>query len=202
MKTEIVTSYERNSKAYVLLEFNGLGNIIGTPAVPQEMPESFRFPRIPSPTDSICETRFKTDKWDKKAEIEKDWMVAYAREITETDIAILTVEVIFGGAAGLYEWISRIIAESISMLSSEITEKLIPEVKEEAIKFMTEVLTRLMDGKSISESTKEINGIGFKAGIAKYSGVNQIKCFGSGWNNTTPPTFSLQPYIGIKKIIL
>lgn len=199
---DVVASYERAGRKYVVLEFSDefdLNNV-SNDGIEEFRISRPRLPRIPIPGNGIpgvAEGRYVTDKPEKKANIEEGWIVAFGREITETDFIQGGISAFFGGAAGVVVWAKQLIEESISALSESVRDKLSNEVKDAAIKFATEILEDLCNGKKPGEALKNVENIGFKAGIAQYQGKNQVKVLGSGWN-TVSTTLAFQPYIGVK----
>ncbi|XZJ40754.1 hypothetical protein ACSXCW_03640 [Clostridium perfringens] len=204
MKVELISSYERNNKKYIILEID---DNIALQEINIKESNFFRTPAIPSiPTpsisiDDIVGTRYVTNKWDTKRGIEDGWIVAYGREITETDfiegIVATGISIYTANPEALYLWINNLIEESIARIIESIKEKLTNEVKDQAIIFAMETIKGLVSDKSGGDVIKEIGGIGFKAGVASYTGHNQAKALGSDWH-TISTTNAFQPYVGIK----
>ena len=190
MSVEVVASYERNQKKYVVLEIDNTD--INS--------YSLSFAHHISNRNFI-ESRYITNKFEKKGKIEEGWIVAFGIEITETDISKAIVaaglSIFTSNPVVIYAWMEELVTESIGKMPNRIRDNFSSEAKDEAIKFAIEIIRELIKGKGAGELLKKIGNINFKAGVGEYIGENQVKAFGGGWNIISETHF-WQPYIGIK----
>ncbi|BBM86268.1 hypothetical protein [Candidatus Uabimicrobium amorphum] len=164
---------------------------------------------------------YSTNKWDKRAKIEKDGhKVAWGREITETDLAEILVAIGIdvsggGGSATLtkleeigiesFEKITANTIDTFSLYLEETARQIANEIHDDVSNLIFDVMKKffeaLVAGEDPHDVIKEhVEGkirsygsirIDIRAGVASYSGSNKL------FGQTISKTFSWQPYIAI-----
>jgi hypothetical protein len=144
----------------------------------------------------------KTNKWDRRANLENGWVVFYSKEIghlEEAEIALAIIAdstVSYGGATTAY--FSQFASDSLDQLLNEALQK-----SPQAFQALKNNLTLKKLLSSIRASFKggevrmNIAGLTLAVGKETYNRAECLKVFGKERCTDTPNTF--QPYIRIKK---
>lgn len=143
----------------------------------------------------------KTNKWERRANLENGWTVFYSKEIShaeELKIAgaiALDATVSGGGATATY--FSNFARESLVQLSSEAAKKS-PAVAQTLQKELTvqKLLSSIRASFSGNEVSLRIAGLSLAVGKVTYNRAECLKVFGKERCTSTPNTH--QPYIRIK----
>jgi hypothetical protein len=144
----------------------------------------------------------KTNKWERRANLENAWIVLYSKEIShEEELKIAAAiasdaTVTRGGAT--YAYFLNFARESLAQLSKEAAKKS-PAIAQTLQQNLTveKLLQAIRTSFRSSEIRMNIAGLTIAVGKETYNRAECLKVFGKERCTPTPNTY--QPYIRIKK---
>ncbi|WP_081481740.1 hypothetical protein [Paenibacillus elgii] len=144
-------------------------------------------------------TGYKTNKFDRKRNVEKGgWVAAWADDIAEKDvlqgIVAAGVSVFSSNPGPFLTWIENLVTRTISSLKASAQQVFTREIRNQIEELAADVIKQAIQGRSAREALKEFKDIGFnvKAGAIEYSGKN-MAC-----GKTITSTWGMKPYIAIR----
>jgi hypothetical protein len=143
-------------------------------------------------------TGYKTNKPERKAAVEEgSWHVAWADDISETDVGrglvSAGVSVYSSNPAPFLAWITELTNRTISSLSDSAEQAIFtPEVRKQTEGLAADIIKKAVKGKSAREIFREFERVQVKAGAIEYNGGNYV-C-----SNLITPTWGLKPYIAVR----
>ncbi|WP_337035787.1 hypothetical protein [Paenibacillus illinoisensis] len=168
---------------------------------PWDLPSLPSLPELPSlpslPPISCGFTGYKSNKRDRQAAVaEGGWHVAWAYDISETDVGLglvsAGVSVFSSNPAPFMAWITDLTNRTIASLNASAQQQFTPEVKREVEGLAFDIIKKAIQGRSAREITKDFERIQVKAGAIEYNGGNYL-C-----SNLITPTWGMKPYIAVR----
>jgi|694.fasta_scaffold75453_6 hypothetical protein len=143
----------------------------------------------------------KTNKWDRRADLENGWTVFYSKEISHEEqlkiAAAIALDATVSGGGATATYFSNFARESLVQLSGEAAKKS-PAVAQTLQRELTvqKLLSSIRSSFSSNEVSMNIAGLSLAVGKATYNRAECIKIFKKEKCTPTPNTH--QPYIRIK----
>jgi hypothetical protein len=150
---------------------------------------------------------YETNKFDLKSQVEKGgWVVAWADDVSETDVAkgvvAVGVSVYTGNPAAFYAWIDDLIARTVRSLGKSAGKQFPAAIARQAQGLAAEVIRAALRGQSSKEVLRNFDTVDFKAGAIRYSGRNTQKIWNPlKWRHeevTLSTTWGMKPYVAFR----
>ena len=152
---------------------------------------------MPSDADAY----HKTNKWERRANLENGWMVLYSKEISHAEMlkiaAAITADSTVSGGGATTAYFGNFASESL--------EKLLGEAKRKSPQIFQVLKNNLTHSKLLSSIRSSFNGrelglnlagLDIRVGRETYNRAECLKVFGREKCTSTPNTY--EPYIRIK----
>ncbi|BBC26063.1 hypothetical protein [Pseudanabaena sp. ABRG5-3] len=155
---------------------------------------------VASPNDASA--YHKTNKWERRANLENGWVVFYSKEISHAEelkiAAALIADATVSGGGATAAYFANFASESLSQLLSEARKKS-PQTFQAFKNNLThkKLLSSIRTSFRSGEIKMNIAGLTVAVGKETYNRAECLKVFGKERCTSTPNTF--QPYIRIKK---
>src|SRR5438132_11504004 len=123
--------------------------------------------------------KYRSNKPRLMKEVQADgWVVAWAKDISETDaikgVVAAGVSVYATNPAPSIEWVRQLVDRTIASLTASARQRFSQELRSQAEKFAREAIEAAIRGKNANEILRQFDTVDFKAGAIKYSGGNYI----------------------------
>ncbi|NUM34507.1 MAG: hypothetical protein HUU50_08185 [Candidatus Brocadiae bacterium] len=144
---------------------------------------------------------YESNKDSEKAKVENGgWCVAWADDVSETDVArgIVSVagSISVGNPGPFYAWIENLADRTIASLGHSAASKMPGYIKNQAKELARDIIKAAVQGKGAKEAFKNFDTVDFKAGAIKYSGTNYQKI--GGKKITLSKTWGIKPYVAFR----